>query len=109
MLSQEPQQLRRVAGQLNWVSTQLRPDMAHAVNVISSSVKDATVKEIITANKIIKILKSKDIVFSFAKTDDISKAALICFNDTSFANLKCGLFVFLEVSDRRYMLLAWQS
>ena len=51
---------------------------------------------------------------SFSKIDDISKKALICFSDASFANVKCGgsqgaLLVFLERSDRRYMLLAWQS
>ena len=39
---------------------------------------------------------------------------LICFSDASFANVKCGgsqggLLVFLEGSDRRNMLLAWQS
>ena len=36
------------------------------------------------------MLKSKDAVLSFAKTDDILKVALICFSDASFANLKYG-------------------
>ena len=111
---QETQQLHRVAGQLNWVSTQTRPDMAYAASVVSSSIKDATVRDIITANKFIKILKSKDVVLSFSKIDNISKVALICFSDASFANLKCGgsqgePLVFLEGNDRKYMLLAWQS
>ena len=87
--------------------------MAHAASVLSSSIKDATVREIITANKFTKILKSKDVVLSFPKIGDISKVALICFSDVSFANLKCGgsqggMLVFLEGSDR-FMLLAWQS
>ena len=56
-----------MAGQLNWVSTQTRPDMAYAASVVSSSIKDATVRDIITANKFIKILKSKDVVLSFPK------------------------------------------
>ena len=69
---------------------------------------------IITANRFIKILKSKDVVLSFPKIDGMSKVALIYFSDASFANLKFGgsqdgLLVFLEGSDRRYMLLAWQS
>ena len=103
-----------MAGQLNWVSTQTRPDMAYAASVVSSSIKDATVRDIITANKFIKILKSKDVVLSFPKIDNISKVALICFSDASFANLKCGgsqggPLVFLEGNDRKYMLLAWQS
>ena len=103
-----------MAGQLNWVFTQTRPDMAYAASVVSSSIKDATVRDIITANKFIKILKSKDVVLSFPKIDNISKVALICFSDASFANLKCGgsqgePLVFLEGNDRKYMLLAWQS
>ena len=62
LLPQETQQLHRVASQLNWVSTPYRPDMAYAASVVSSSVKGATVRDIITANTFIKILKSKDVL-----------------------------------------------
>ena len=80
--------------------------MAYAASVVSSPIKDATVRDIITTNKFIKILKSKNVVLSFPKIDDISKAVLICSSDVSFVNLKCGglqdgLLVFLEESDRR--------
>ena len=51
--------------------------MAHTASVISSSIKDATVRDVITANKFIKILKFKDVILSFPKIDDISKAALM--------------------------------
>ena len=37
VLPQETQQLHRPAGQLNWISTQDRSDMAYAASVISSS------------------------------------------------------------------------
>ena len=47
--------------------------MAYAASVVSSSIKDATVRDIITAKKMIKILKSKDVVLLFPKIDDISK------------------------------------
>ena len=78
--------------------------MAYAASAVSSSIKDAKVKEIITSNKFIKIFKSRDVVLSFLETDDISKADLICFRDVSFAYLKCGgsqggLLVFLEGSE----------
>ena len=63
----ETQQLRRVAGQLNWVSMQTRPDMAYAASIVSGSIKDATVRDIITANKFMKMLQSKDLVLSFPK------------------------------------------
>ena len=47
LLPHETQQLRRVAGQLNWVSTQTRPDIAYAASVVSSSIKDATLRELV--------------------------------------------------------------
>ena len=104
LLPQERQQLRRVAGQLNCISTQTRLDMVYAGSVVNSSIKDATVRDIITPKKFIWILKSKDTILSF------TKIALICFSDASFANVKCGdsqdeLLVFSEGSDGRYMLL----
>ena len=47
LLPHETQQLWRVAGQLNWVSTQTRPDIAYAASVVSSSIKDATLRELV--------------------------------------------------------------
>ena len=83
--------------------------MAHAANAVSSSVKDGTVRDLITA-KFIKMLKYNHVVLSFLKIDD----KLICLSDGSFAKLKCGgsyggLFVILEGRDKKYMLLASQS
>ena len=88
--------------------------MAYAASPVSTSIKDAKVRNFITANRFIKILKSKDAVLSFPKIDDILKAALICFSNASFANLKHNsskdkLLVYLEGSDRRYTLLTWES
>ena len=88
--------------------------MAYAASAVGSSIKDVTVRDLITSNKFIKMLKSKDVDLSFPKIDNISKAALICLSDALFTNLKYSgsqvvLLVFLEGCDRRYMLLAWQS
>ena len=107
----ETQQLRRVAGQLNWVSTQTRPDMAYAASIVSGSIKDATVRDKITANKFVKMLQSKDVVLSFPKIEDIENSELICFSVASFANLKCGgsqggIIVFTQCSNGKYMPLA---
>ena len=112
--TQETQQLRRVAGQLNWVSTQTRPDMAYAASIVSGSIKDATVRDLISANKYIKMLQSTDVVLSFPKIADIEHSELICYSDASFANLKCGgsqggIIVFIQGTNGKYMPLAWQS
>ena len=71
LLPHETQQLRRVAGQLNWVSTQTRPDMAYVTSVVNSSIKDATVRDLVTANKFIKLLKCNELVLSFPQINDL--------------------------------------
>ena len=78
------------------------------MSAVSSLIK---VRDFITANKFIKMLKLKDTLLSFLRIDDISKAVLFCFSDAPFANLKwggshVGVLVFLKWNDRRYMLLA---
>ena len=105
LLPHETQQLQRIAGQLNWVSTQTRPDMAYAASVVSSSIKYATVRDLGACN---------ELVLSFPQINDVQNASLVCFSDASFPNLKCGgsqggLLVFQQGRNRNYMLLAWQS
>ena len=86
LLPHETQQLRRVAGQLNWVSTQTRPDMVYATSVVSSPIKDATARELV----FIKLLKSNKIVLQFPKVNDLQNASFVSLSDASFPNLKCG-------------------
>ena len=88
MSPKETQQLRRTAGQLNWVSTQTRPDLPYAASIVSESIKDTRVRDLNTANKFLKILKSTEVVLSFCKIEAIKKAALICISDATFGNLK---------------------
>ena len=71
LLPHETQQLQRIAGQLNWVSTQTRPDMAYATSVVSSSIKDAIVRDLVMANKFIKLVKSNEVVLSFQQINDL--------------------------------------
>ena len=101
LLPHETQQLRRVAGQLNWVSTQTRPDMTYAASVVSSSIKDATVRDLFTANKFIKLLKCNELVLSFPQISDLQNA--------SCSASQGGLLVFLQGRKGKCMLLAWQS
>ena len=113
LLPHETQQLRRVASQLNWVSTQARPDMAYAATIVSGSIKDARVRDLIVTNKFIKFLKSRDVVLSFTKIDYLKSSSLISFSDVTFANLiysgsQGSLIIFLDGSNDKYMPLAWK-
>ena len=52
------QQLRAVIGQLNWVLTQTRPDVAYDTCIPSVSVKEARVKDLFKVNKTTRELQS---------------------------------------------------
>ena len=57
----EARQLRGLAGQLNWTSSQTRPDMSFGACEISTSIKDTTISDLIHANKSIRRLKAEKI------------------------------------------------
>ena len=87
--------------------------MAYAASIVSGWIKDVRVRDLITANKLFQILKSTEVVLSFPKNESIESAALICFSDASFGNLKCGgsqggMILFIEESDGIYTPLSCQ-
>ena len=88
--------------------------MISAASIVSGSIRDARVRDLITANKFFKILKSTEVVLSFLKIEAIASTALIWFSDASFGNLKCGgsqvgMIVFIEGSNGKHMPVTWQS
>ena len=50
-LNKEAQQLRGLAGQINWVSSQTRHDMTYSACEVSVSTKNATIVDLTKANK----------------------------------------------------------
>ena len=61
----EKRLLRGVVGQLNWIAFQTRPDVAFDACNTAVSLKDATIKDIKSANKSIKRAKASDINIQF--------------------------------------------
>ena len=51
LTTEEARQLRRLAGQLNWTSSQKRPDMSFGACEVSVSIKDSTVNDLIRTFK----------------------------------------------------------
>ena len=60
--------------------------MAYAASVASSSVKDATVRDLVMANKFIKLSECNELILPFSQINDLQNASLVCFSDASFAN-----------------------
>ena len=80
--------LRSTLGQLSWVCNQTRPDIAFQVCQLSVNLKNATVEDIIAANKCCKILKNEDVELLFPSLGNVGDAKMVTYSDASFANLK---------------------
>ena len=86
------QQLRGLAGQLNWSSAQTRPNMCYHACEVSTSVKDAIIIELKNANEVIRKLKSSEVTPKFHNLGDLGKSSVVCFSEAAFSNLKNGGF-----------------
>ena len=86
--AEQKRNLKSIAGQLLWISSHSRPDISYDVCEVSTSVKDATEREIFTVNKIIRKLKSDEVKILYPQIGNIDSAELVVFTDASYRNLK---------------------
>lgn len=105
--------LRSKVGQLLWVARHSRPDILFEVSCLAGRVKDATVGDIMEANKIIRKLKADKVRLNFLYVGD-SDLQLVVFSDASFANLKDGgsqggHFIALMGQSGRFSPICWKS
>ena len=61
----EKRLLREAAGQLNWVASQTRPDIAFDACAACVSLKNATLRDIHMVNKSIRKLKAVNVALHF--------------------------------------------
>ena len=66
-----------------------RPDILFDLCQLSSIVKPATVRDLLSANKLVSKIKIDRTVLRFNKLE-LSNLQLICYNDLSFGNLVSG-------------------
>ena len=66
---------------------------------ISTSIKDATISDLIHANKNIRRLKAEQISLQFPNLGSIEECMIVCYSDASFANLRNAS------NQERYMFL----
>ena len=87
---QEKKTLRSVCGQLQWATSQTRPDVAFETCRLSNSLKNATVSHLIRANKVIRKLKSTPVSVLFPQLGDPGSLSVIGFGDASHGSLPSG-------------------
>ena len=109
----ETQQLRTLAGQLNWTSSQTRPDVSDQACEVSTSIKEATINDLEIAKKNIQKLKNTEVVLQFPSLGNLESLYITCFSDASFANLKSGAsqggFVIFLCGNEKFSSIAWKS
>ena len=110
--SDEQREYRGVCGQLNWVASQTRPDLSFEVCRLSTSLNDATVDDMIQANKAIRKCKQRSVSITFPQLQ--KPLHLVAFCDASYANLKDGssqggMIVFLKGKKGKISPLSWTS
>ena len=110
----EKQEFRCALGQLNWIATSSRPDIAFEVCQLCVIFSRATIGDILVLNKLIRKVNAVDLTLYFPQMLDLEKCTLECYTDASFANLadcgsQGGYIIFLRDERGRKSPITWQS
>ena len=86
----ERRYLKQLAGQMLWVSSQTRPDMAFEVCIMCNTGKSPTMKKILEANKAVSKMKSRNLQLRFGAIEDVKKIEILSYTDATHASLDQG-------------------
>ena len=82
----EQKEIRRVVGELLWVSLMTRPDLSFEVNRLSSNISGATVQELKDAKRLIEKAKFEPVTLRFSRLGPKESLRLRLYTDASFNN-----------------------
>ena len=83
---QERKVIRKVVGELLWVSLMTRPDLSFDVNQLSVNIANATLKDLIEAKRMVVKAKCNPVTLNFTHIGPRSDLKLTLFTDASFNN-----------------------
>ena len=107
-------EMKQIAGQINWVATQCRLDVSYE-NCVFGGVADKTVvSDVYQANKIVMKVQGQSLNLSFSSDFDSSSVRIVSFCDAAFTNLsdygsQGGFMNFIVDKKGSYSLVSWQS
>ena len=112
--SRERKEFRSLIGQLSWIATQTRPDIAFDVCELSGHCKNATVADAVKLNKTISRVVGNRFCLLFERLSAVEDCIIECFSDASFGNLsdggsQGGFVIFLRDGEGRRCPIYWQS
>ena len=114
LIESEKVAYRALVGQLNWVATHTRPDIAFDTCALSVAFKEATIGDLLKLNKLVSRVKSTEINLFFPRLQSLEKCTLECYADAAFKNLPSkgsqgGIIIFLKDKNGQKCPLIWQS
>ena len=114
LTGEESKSLRVISGQLNWLSTQCRPDISFNSCQVSCLLKQNNVSSAKAANKTIRKAKGTEYPLSYLPLGDPNCWRIIGYSDASWGNLpdggsQGGYLIFIIGDEGRANLISWQS
>jgi len=86
----EMKMLRSACGQLLWVTSQTRPDVAFQGCKASNHGKEATVESLLEVNKAIRKLKATDIKLRYPALGNVDDLSVMAYGDATHNSLPSG-------------------
>ena len=122
LCNEENNQVKAKIGQLNWLSTHTRPDIAFEVSDLGSSISNPNYKHIRRINKVIDIVIKEPLQIFFPKLDDSENWDIVCYADAALVVKEAYLsngkkdersqgahIIFLEDKKGNRCTLDWRS
>jgi transposase InsO family protein len=110
----ERKELKRLSGQMMWVTSQTRPDISFETCTMSNTGKHPTVKMLHDANKGVSKLKSKSVTLKFPNLGNADDLKVVTYCDATYASLQDGsshggFMVFVKGINDKVAPICWQS
>ena len=115
LTKEEKKSFRTLIGQLSWVSTHTRPDVAFETCELGGIFKTAKVSDLVRLNHLVDKIKGKSIHIYYPRLPTLKRCTIRCYSDASFGNLpkdgsQAGFIIFLESnSGNVHCPIYWQS
>ena len=114
LTEEEKSELKQLAGQMIWASSQTRPDVAYEVCQMSNTGKNPTVRMISEANRAVSKLKKKNVSITFKKLGSPEDLKVEVYSDATHASLndgasQGGFVIFLKGKGGKTVPMSWKS
>ena len=110
----EKKAYRALVGQLSWVTTHTRPDVAFEACALSVAFYNATIEDLIRLNRVVETLQREHVNLFFPRLHNIGTCTIECYTDAAFNNLpngnsQGGFIIFLQDTHGQRCPIFWES